>query len=185
MRKWEKKLLDGISQSLEYVEYDNKSKTLDVVLDETKHRYQIYRCKNSWSVCEMKGKKNGFGFRIVCDWDEFRTLEEAVEAILEDIQVKLALREDEGALAYRVFGSEATINEAVIEDEDEGQEILVEYRLKKVIYTGKTIWHIGIIVDAEYHDHIHDDENNEKIKQKYVGREIQISVGADAYWEIK
>ena len=185
MRKWEKKLLDGISQSLEYVEYDNKSKTLDVVLDETKHRYQIYRCKNSWSVCEMKGKKNGFGFRIVCDWDEFRTLEEAVEAILEDIQVKLALREDEGALAYRVFGSEATINEAVIEDEDEGQEILVEYRLKKVIYTGKTIWHIGIIVDAEYHDHIHDDENNEKIKQKYVGREIKISVGSDAYWEIK
>ena len=181
--RWEKKLLGGLQERECVFKFDKDNKILDVVLDETKHRYQIYRCKNSWSVCEMKGEKNGF--RIVCDWDEFRTLEEAVEAILEDIQVKLALREDEGALAYRVFGSEATINEAVIEDEDEGQEILVEYRLKKVIYTGKTIWHIGIIVDAEYHDHIHDDENNEKIKQKYVGREIQISVGADAYWEIK
>lgn len=187
MRKWEKKLLDGIrSVSSEKVncvfKFDKENKVLDVVLDETcRYRYQICPYRSKWSVCEMRSD-NGFGFRIISDWDGFRRLDDAIEAIIEDVRTKIALHEDEIAEEQRIFSETTSESEAVIEDET-GQEILIEYVLQKVVYIKRDIWHIGVIVNAQYHDHIHDDEENEMIRKKYVGKEIRVDT--DGNWEIK
>ncbi|MFN4224665.1 MAG: hypothetical protein ACK4E1_07700, partial [Fervidobacterium nodosum] len=65
MKKWEKKLWDGIqsviSENKCVFKFYDDSKTFDVGLkDGTVYRYQIYRHRNKWSVCEMRSD-NGFG----------------------------------------------------------------------------------------------------------------------------
>lgn len=118
---------------------------------------------------------------IVTDWDEFNNEEDFITNIINDIKEKAELYSKRNTKNVLKIYDEDTIDSII--DTDFGEVCLTINVLKK--YEDKSrdfVVYDGIILDAEYNDHIHDEKETEELKSFYVGK--RITTDNFGWWEI-
>jgi hypothetical protein len=118
---------------------------------------------------------------IVTDWDEFNNEEDFITNIINDIKEKAKLYSQRNTKNVLKIYDEDTIDSII--DTDFGEVCLTINVLKK--YEDKSrdfVEYDGIILDAEFNDHIHDEKETEELKSFYVGK--RISANNFGWWEI-
>lgn len=118
---------------------------------------------------------------IVTDWDEFNNEEDFITNIINDIKEKAKLYSQRNTKNVLKIYDEDTIDSII--DTDFGEVCLTINVLKKCEDKSRDfVEYDGIILDAEFNDHIHDEKETEELKSFYVGK--RISVNNFGWWEI-
>jgi hypothetical protein len=138
-------------------------------------RYNLYHYNCVYTVTVIE---DGV---IVTDWDEFNNEEDFITNIINDIKEKAELYSKRNTKNILKIYNEDTIDSII--DTGFGEVCLTINVLKK--YEDKSrdfVEYDGIILDAEYNDHIHDEKETEKLKSFYVGK--RITTDNFGWWEI-